>query len=175
MNILLADDHRVLRTGLTLLLKTQPDCDVVGEASNGEEVLALLEKTATDIVLLDLSMPVMNGLECLEEIRRRQYPVKVLVLTMYSEDQYITEVMERGADGYLCKDTLDAELFKALRTVAKGQKYLGERGACASLAQSSCPRRAEKSHLVDAGKRSPPCPRSWVLVVRYGIAIASFY
>lgn len=135
MNILLADDHRVLRTGLTLLLKTQPDCDVVGEASNGEEVLALLEKTATDIVLLDLSMPVMNGLECLEEIRRRQYPVKVLVLTMYSEDQYITEVMERGADGYLCKDTLDAELFKALRTVAKGQKYLGERGAQALLNQ----------------------------------------
>lgn len=77
----------------------------------------------------------MNGLECLEEIRRRQYPVKVLVLTMYSEDQYITEVMERGADGYLCKDTLDAELFKALRTVAKGQKYLGERGAQALLNQ----------------------------------------
>lgn len=85
MNILLADDHRILRTGLKLLLASQDDCHVVAEASNGQEVLERLEDTPVDVVLLDLSMPVMNGIDCLREIRRRHYDVKVLVLTMYSE------------------------------------------------------------------------------------------
>lgn len=85
MNILLADDHRILRTGLKLLLASQDDCLVVAEASNGQEVLDILDETDVDVVLLDLSMPVMNGIDCLREIRRRHYDVKVLVLTMYSE------------------------------------------------------------------------------------------
>lgn len=129
MNILLADDHRILRTGLKLLLASQDDCKVVAEASNGQEVLDILEETDVDVVLLDLSMPVMNGIDCLREIRRRHYEVKVLVLTMYSEQEYVTELMQLGADGYLCKDTLDAELFKGLRAVASGERYLSEREA----------------------------------------------
>ena len=129
MNILLADDHRILRTGLKLLLASQDDCHVVAEASNGQEVLERLEDTPVDVVLLDLSMPVMNGIDCLREIRRRHYDVKVLVLTMYSEQQYVTELMQLGADGYLCKDTLDSELFQALHTVASGGRYLGEKEA----------------------------------------------
>ncbi len=129
LKILLADDHRVLRTGLKLLLSSQEDFQVVGEASNGKEVLDLLDKTDVDIVLLDLSMPVMGGMECLKEIRSRRNPVKILILTMYSEQQYIKEVMMQGANGYLCKDSLDEELFKALRTVAEGGRYLGEKEA----------------------------------------------
>ena len=105
LKILLADDHRVLRTGLKLLLSSQGDFQVVAEASDGREVLTELEKMAVDIVLLDLSMPGMGGLECLREIRARKFPVKVLILTMYSEQQYIKEVMMQGANGYLCKDT----------------------------------------------------------------------
>ena len=97
--------------------------------SNGQEVLDILEETDVDVVLLDLSMPVMNGIDCLREIRRRHYDVKVLVLTMYSEQEYVTELMQLGADGYLCKDTLDAELFKGLRAVASGERYLSEREA----------------------------------------------
>lgn len=129
MNILLADDHRILRTGLKLLLGSQDDCRVVAEASNGQEVLDILEETDVDVVLLDLSMPVMSGIDCLREIRRRRYDVKVLVLTMYSEQQYVTELMQLGADGYLCKDSLDSELFKGLHSVAAGQRYLSEREA----------------------------------------------
>ncbi len=127
IHILLADDHRILRTGLKLLLSSQGDFQVVAEASNGREALEKLNTTAVDVVLLDLSMPVMGGLECLREIRKQKLPVKVLVLTMYSEQQYIKEVMTQGADGYLCKDTLDAELFRALHTVMQGQRYLSER------------------------------------------------
>lgn len=121
LNILLADDHRVLRTGMKLLLKTQDDLNVAAEASDGQEALDILAaRQDIDLVLLDLSMPGMNGMECLKEIRKSKYPVKVLILTMYSEQQYIREVMLLGADGYLCKDSVDSELFRAIRTVAAG-------------------------------------------------------
>ena len=130
LNILLVDDHRVLRTGMKLLLKTQEGLSVAAEASDGREALDILASGQDiDLVLLDLSMPGMGGMACLKEIRRAKYPVKVLVLTMYSEQQYIREVMLLGADGYLCKDSVDAELFRAIRTVAAGEKYLGEKEA----------------------------------------------
>lgn len=129
LKILLVDDHRVLRTGMKLLLATQDDMQVTAEASDGQEALARLEEQPVDIVLLDLSMPGMGGMDCLREIRRRKYSAKVLILTMYSEQQYIREVMVQGADGYLCKDSVDAELFQAIRTVAAGERYLGSRDA----------------------------------------------
>ena len=129
LRILLVDDHRVLRTGMKLLISSQPDFQVVAEASDGKEALEKLENIAVDLVLLDLSMPGMGGMECLMEIRKRNYPVKVLILTMYSEQQYIKEVMLQGADGYLCKDSVDSELFQAIHTVAAGERYLGARDA----------------------------------------------
>ena len=103
LRILLADDHRVLRKGLSLLLSSEEDFSVVAEASDGEEALEKAAKTPVDIALLDLSM--------------------------HSERQYVCECLRAGANGYLCKDTLDAELFRALRTVAAGGRYLGEREA----------------------------------------------
>ena len=130
LNILLVDDHRVLRTGMKLLLKTQEGLSVAAEASDGREALDILASGQDiDLVLLDLSMPGMGGMECLKEIRKNKYPVKVLILTMYSEQQYIRQVMLLGADGYLCKDSVDSELFRAIRTVAAGEKYLGEKEA----------------------------------------------
>lgn len=129
IRILLADDHRILRTGLKLLLSSQGDFHVAAEASNGLEVLEMLKTTAVDVVLLDLSMPVMGGLDCLKEIKKRKLPIKVLVLTMYSEQQYIKEVMTQGADGYICKDTIDTELFRAIHTVMNGRRYLSEQDA----------------------------------------------
>jgi len=122
----LADDHAVLRAGLKLLLDNEPDFTVVGEAANGQEVLGILEHTEAEVLLLDLSMPVMSGLECLREIKSRNLDIKVLVLTMYQDEQYIKEAMQLGAGGYLEKNSLDTELFQALRTVAKGDRYLRE-------------------------------------------------
>ncbi|WP_297570179.1 response regulator transcription factor [uncultured Anaerovibrio sp.] len=129
LRILLVDDHRVLRTGMKMLLSSQSDFQVVDEASDGKEALDKLAAEDIDVVLLDLSMPGMGGMECLREIRLRNYPVKVLILTMYSEQQYIKEVMLQGADGYLCKDSLDSELFQAIRAVADGGRYLGPKDA----------------------------------------------
>ena len=130
LKLLLVDDHRVLRTGMKLLLGTQDGMDVVAEASDGREALDIMAaRPDIDVVLLDLSMPRMGGIECLKEIRRCNLSVKVLILTMYSEQQYIKEVMLQGADGYLCKDSVDSELFQAIRTVAAGDRYLGEKDA----------------------------------------------
>lgn len=129
LKILVADDHSILRTGLKLLLSTQEDFEVIAEASNGKEVIDLVNNgLKVDIIVLDLSMPIMNGLDCLRQLNKMQLTnkINVLVLTMHNEKQYIKEVMLLGAKGYLRKDTLDTELFKALRALAQGKRYLAE-------------------------------------------------
>lgn len=127
LRIFIADDHRVLRQGLRLLLESQECFRVVGEASNGAEVLAELPARKAEILLLDLSMPKMGGMDCLRALKEQKSTVKVLILSMYSEQQYIKEVMQLGACGFINKNALDEELFEALRTVAAGRRYLGKR------------------------------------------------
>lgn len=129
LKILLADDHAVLRAGLKLLLNNETDFIVAGEAASGQEALQLLETISADILLLDLSMPEMSGLECLRQIKKCGYRIKTLVLTMYQDEQYIKEAMQLGACGYLEKNSLDTELFQALRTVAQGKRYLRQQDA----------------------------------------------
>ena len=160
LRILLADDHRVLRKGLSLLLSSEEDFVVVAEASDGEEALQKAREMPIDIALLDLSMPGMGGMECLRCLKEQQPDMRVLVLTMHSERQYVYECLKAGANGYLCKDTLDAELFRALRTVAAGGRYLSEReagllidsalGECAEGAELS-PREKEVLELIVHG------------------------
>ena len=160
LRILLADDHRVLRKGLSLLLSSEEDFVVVAEASDGEEALQKAREVPIDIALLDLSMPGMGGMECLRCLKAQQPDMRVLVLTMHSERQYVYECLKAGANGYLCKDTLDAELFRALRTVAAGGRYLSEReagllidsalGECAEGAELS-PREKEVLELIVHG------------------------
>lgn len=124
IKIIIADDHFVLRAGLKLLLNNEADFVVTAEASNGEEVLELLQTTSNDVLIIDLSMPKMGGLECIKEIKSRGYATKILVLTMHDDEQYIKEVMRSGALGYVEKHALDTELFIAVKTVANGQRYL---------------------------------------------------
>ncbi len=124
IKIILADDHSVLRAGLKLLLNNEPDFIVVGEASDGEDALSLLRSTPADVLIIDLSMPNMGGLECIKEIKSRGHTIKILVLTMYDDEQYMKEVMRSGALGYVEKHALDTELFIAVKTVATGQRYL---------------------------------------------------
>lgn len=124
IKIILADDHSVLRAGLKLLLNNEADFIVVGEAADGEAVLSLLEKTTADVLIIDLSMPNMSGLECIKEIKSRGYSIKILVLTMYEDEQYVKEAMRSGALGYVEKHAVDTELFIAVKTVHRGQRYL---------------------------------------------------
>lgn len=129
IRIILADDHSVLRKGLRLLIDNEPDLVVVGEATNGEQVLRLLEKERADVLILDLSMPHIGGLECIKEIKSRSIGIKILVLTMYETDEYLVAAMQAGAMGYVEKSTVDTELFEGIRTVASGQRYLSPQKA----------------------------------------------
>ncbi len=123
LKLLLADDHKLLRAGLKLLLLGRKDLEVVGEAANGLQTLQLVENLKPDIVLLDLSMPGLNGLDCLKEIKSRS-TVKVLILTMHEDENHIRLAMEAGADGYIKKSAADVELFTAIDRVREGKIYL---------------------------------------------------
>ena len=118
IRLLLVDDHTLFRQGVRALLAHEPDLDVVGEAQDGEEALALVEQLAPDVVVMDMVMPGMNGLEATRRIRERHPRVKVLVLTMYDDVQ---PVLEAGATGYVLKRSTSEELARAVRAVQAGE------------------------------------------------------
>lgn len=124
INILLADDHAVLRAGLRALLNAEPDMSVVGEAGDGESAIRQVKNLSPDVVVLDLSMPGMNGLDVLEHITAVYFDTKVLVLTMHTEKQYIVRVIEAGGAGYVLKSAADRDLVDAIRQVHRGKTYL---------------------------------------------------
>jgi DNA-binding NarL/FixJ family response regulator len=126
IRIVIADDHAVLRSGLKAMLNYSPQFEVVGEAANAQEALKLLDELRPDVLILDLSMPGMSGVECVKEIRYRGLPCRVLVLTMYDDEAYVKEVMRAGADGYMLKKSADTELMEGIVKVFAGKKYLNE-------------------------------------------------
>lgn len=126
LKVLLADDHKLLRSGLKLLLQRNPDMLVVGESSDGEQTIQLFEQLQPDILLLDLSMPQMDGIECLKEIKSRYPEAKVIALTMHEDQNYIKRAMQAGASAYVHKSAADTDLFKAIEAVQAGDIYLSQ-------------------------------------------------
>ena len=122
--ILLADDHAVLRSGLRLLLTSQNEFEVVGEASTGTEALTLAEQLQPDLILLDLSMPALGGLEALPALRKLVPLARILILTMHDDPQYLRQALKHGASGYVLKKAADAELLSAMRSVLRGEVYV---------------------------------------------------
>ena len=149
--ILLADDHAILRDGIRALLATDPDFDVVGEASNGAEVLAVLETTPADVVLMDVQMPVLDGFATLPELRRRFPDVRVLVLTMLDHENYVARMLEAGASGYVLKNAAITEITYAIRTVAAGHPFL-----CTEIGLSMLYKAAAQSHSDAQHKANSP-------------------
>jgi DNA-binding NarL/FixJ family response regulator len=121
---MLVDDHNLVRRGLAALLHMDGRYKVIAEADNGEEALQLLESVMVDVAILDLSMPRMNGLETIQRISRRFPRVRALVLSMYSDQQFVARAMQDGARGYILKDSLDNELFLALDKILRGEQYV---------------------------------------------------
>lgn len=133
LKLLLADDHKLFLSGLKLLLQRNPAIAVVGESSSGEETVRLFEQLKPDILLLDLSMPHMGGMECLREIKSRYPAAKVIVLTMHEDENYIKRAMRAGASSYVHKSVADTDLFKAIEAVEAGQIYLSKQDSAQLL------------------------------------------
>ena len=124
ITVLLAEDHTIVRKGIRSLLDAEPDLEVVGEAENGREALEKVEQLSPDIVLMDSTMPILNGLEATRQVRKRFPDVKVLVLTMHTNEEYILQFLQVGASGYLVKQTAPQELVSAIQAVHRGDCFL---------------------------------------------------
>jgi DNA-binding NarL/FixJ family response regulator len=120
--VIVADDHQRLRDGIRTILESAPDIQVVGEASDGREAIHLVEELKPDILLLDMEMPYMNGLEVTDRIKETTPSVRILVLSAYDDSHYILGMLERGASGYITKEEAPESVIRAVRGVAKGHK-----------------------------------------------------
>jgi len=132
IKILVVDDHEVVRDGISVMMERQQDFAVVGEASNGLEAVEKAQELRPDIVLMDLRMPQMNGVEAMRRIRAEDSDIKFIVLTTYDSDEYIFDAIEAGAKGYLLKDASREELFQAVRAVYRGESLI-EPGVAAKI------------------------------------------
>jgi len=124
IRIVVADDHAVLRAGLRALLNAEPDMEVVGEAANGREAVERAEQLRPDVIVMELSMPLMGGLDATKQIKEKGLPTRVLVLTVHAEQQYLLPVLQAGGAGYVLKQAADTELIQAIRTVHRGEAFL---------------------------------------------------
>jgi two-component system, NarL family, response regulator NreC len=124
IRILLADDHALVRHGFRMILAAQPDMEVAGEAGNGREAVELAQKLKPDIVVMDVTMPELNGIEATRRLIELSPRSRVLALSMHKDAVYVREILRAGARGYLLKDSADADLLAAVRAVAKGEGYL---------------------------------------------------
>ena len=124
LRILLADDHETVREGLRMILNAQPDMQVVATAGDGLEAISQCEKITPDVVIMDISMPGMNGLAATQQLNEKCPDTKVLTLTRHADSSYLTQLMRAGASGYVLKQSRPAELLHAIRAVATGGKYL---------------------------------------------------
>lgn len=124
IRILLADDHAVVRQGFRLILSQQPDTEVVGEAGSGGQTLRLVSELKPDVVVMDIAMPDINGVEATRRITELGLEARVLILSMHKDSVYVRESLRAGAKGYLLKDSIDQDLLRAVRAVAKGDAFL---------------------------------------------------
>ena len=123
-SILIVDDHTLLRAGLRALLAQDPELEIVGESSNGRDAIRAVGQLAPRLVLMDLTMPGMNGIEAITEIKRRYPEVRVLVMTLHKTEEFIHASLQAGADGYILKDSTQEEFHTAVRSVLQGKTYL---------------------------------------------------
>ena len=124
IRVFLADDHQVFREGIRLLLEKVPDMEMIGEADDGEEAVTKVSQLMPDVVLMDITMPKLNGLEATRQIKQKHPSIKVLILTMHETDQYLSAMLEVGVSGYLVKTTTSRELISAIKAVHQGDVYL---------------------------------------------------
>jgi DNA-binding NarL/FixJ family response regulator len=149
INVLLADDHNIVRYGISSILNTSPDINIVAEASDGSEAVSLFEQHKPDVCIIDISMPVMNGLEATRQILRTSPGAKIIIMTMHLNEEYLNQVLSAGATGYLLKNTNKTDLINSIRRVYNGEKVFST--SVSELMTQSYIRQSKKQ---DGGTRS---------------------
>jgi DNA-binding NarL/FixJ family response regulator len=149
LRVFLADDHTLFREGVRALLERQPTITVVGEAGDGREALKRIEETAPDLVIMDIVIPGLNGIEVTRQIKKTRPDLKVLVLSMYDDQEYAYEVLQAGASGYIQKDTVGQELINAIEVVSRGGCFL-----CPSIATKVVEHYVRRTD--ESGPAAPP-------------------
>lgn len=124
IRVLIAEDHKTVREGLKMIIEAEPDMTVIGEAGNGNEAVRLARQLVPDVVVMDISMPELNGIKATADVKKAAPEIKVLTLTRHTDKAYLRELMESGVDGYVLKQSESDELLRAIRTVAGGGNYL---------------------------------------------------
>ncbi len=124
LSIVLADDHTILREGLRALLTADPSFEIVGEARDGREAVRCVERLGPDLLLMDLSMPRMSGMDAIREIKKRYPETKIIALTVHKTEEYLLTTLQAGADGFVLKDATHGELIRAIKSVMGGKSYL---------------------------------------------------
>ena len=124
INVMLVDDHKMLREGIKQLLEFDPEIKVISSAQTGKECLSLLEENKPDIVLLDINLPDITGIKLIKEIKKRSKAIKVMMLTVHNEVEYLVDSLDGGADGYILKDSGADELIKAIKFIYNGERYI---------------------------------------------------
>ena len=149
IRVLIADDHTIVRSGLSMLLSAEPDMQVVGEAADGAQALEMTARLRPDVVLMDIAMPNLNGIEATKRIRREFPEVRMLILTMHRSEEYFFQVLEAGASGFVLKGAETDELLQAVRAVARGDVFL----------YPSMARRLVQEYLRQRGEYDPSLAR----------------
>ena len=155
IRVIIAEDHAVVREGTRELIDREPDIEVVGEATNGIEAVALVERLRPDVAIVDISMPLMGGIEATERMKALQPSLAVLILTAYDDDQYVFAVLRAGAAGYLLKDVPSAEVVRAIRLVHAGEPVLHPaiaRKVMARFSAEQAPSSAQRQPAVRAAQ-----------------------
>lgn len=121
---MLAEDHQTVREGIKLLINSQPDMEVIGEAGDGAAAIKIAQKSAPDIIVMDVSMPEVNGLKATKRLKQIAPDIKILTLTRHTDDAYLKQLIQSGANGYVLKQSAPSELIRAIRAIAEGNNYL---------------------------------------------------
>ena len=153
IRILIADDHHVVRRGLVFFLKTQENIEIIGEAKNGKEAVEFADVLLPDVVLMDLVMPVMDGIEATRKIKEKHPSMNIMILTSFSDQNHVIPAIEAGASGYQLKDIEPDELVKAIKQLMKGENQLHPKATTHLLTQFSSKNNEEKKPLEDLTRR----------------------
>lgn len=148
IKVLLADDHDLIRQGLKRIIEFEDNLQVVGEADNGEKVISLIEITCPDIILLDMKMPLMDGLDVLKKIKEKKNKIKVIMLTVENDSRVIRDAINIGADGYVLKEAAGHEIVNAIKIVNGGDKYI-DKSLVSLLFSSLSKDKKEESNIFD--------------------------